>query len=436
MELSFLGMIGVALLLGIIFFFQIPVGFAMGIVGFVGFWAAVSLKAALGMVGEETWKVFSSYGLTVIPLFILMGQICFYSGLNKRMYRWANVLLGEIRGGLAMATILACAGFAAICGSNTATAATMATVALPEMKKYGYDPAFSAGVVATGATLGVMIPPSVVLIIIGLQTGQSIGVLFAGAIIPGIVLTLVFLIGIAICSSIFSGLAPRGEKTSLSHKMWAVFGFWEIFLLFGLVMGGLFLGIFTPSEAGAAGAFLAILISLILGNMDIKRLFQAFDDTLRITSMIYVIILGAVIFGRFLTITRIPYDVASYVASLSLPRWGIMAFIFLIYLIGGAIMDALALLLVTIPIFFPVTRSLGYDPVWFGVWITLVTTMGAVTPPVGINAFIVASLDRDVTLAGVIRGVFLFLPLFVVVIFLLLAYPEMVLWLPRHLFRL
>ncbi len=436
MDPSVLGLAGIGVLLLIIFFFDVPVGFAMGIVGFVGFWMAINFKAALGMIGEETWKTFSSYGLTVIPLFILMGQICFYSGVNERMYRWANVLMGGLKGGLAMATILACAGFAAICGSNTATAATMATVALPEMKKYGYRPEFSAGVVATGATLGVMIPPSVVLIIIGLQTGQSIGILFSGAIVPGIILTLGFLLAVGVCATVVEGLAPSGKKTSFQEKLRAILGFWEVFLLFALVMGGLFFGFFTPSEAGAAGAFLALLISLIFKNISFQKLINAFDDTLRITSMIYVIILGAVIFGRFLTITRIPYNVAGVVASLSLPPWAIVALIFLIYLIGGAIMDALALLLITIPIFFPIVRSLGYDPVWFGVWITLVTTMGAITPPVGINAFIVASMDRDVNLSGVIKGVILFLPVFVGVVFLLVAFPSIVSYLPRCVFKM
>ncbi len=436
MNLGMLGVMGIVLLAIIIFFFEIPVGFAMGIVGFVGFWMALNFKAAVGMIGEETWKIFSSYGLTVIPLFILMGQICFYSGLNERMYRWANVLMGGLRGGLAMATILACAGFAAICGSNTATAATMATVALPEMKKYGYRSDFSAGVVATGATLGVMIPPSVVLIIIGLQTGQSIGILFSGAIVPGLILTLGFLLAVGIYSSVMKEIAPAGGRTYFKDKLRALLGFWEVLLLFSMVMGGLFLGFFTPSEAGAAGAFMALLLSVVFKNISFKKLLHAFDDTLRITSMIYVIILGAVIFGRFLTITRIPYNAAQMVASLSLSRWAIMGLIFLIYLIGGAIMDALALLLITIPIFFPIVRSLGYDPVWFGVWITLVTTMGAITPPVGINAFIVASMDRDVNLSGVIKGVLLFLPVFVLVVFLLVAFPSLVLYLPVTLLKI
>ncbi len=430
MDFTLLGIYGIIFLLSIMFLLPIPVGLAMGIVGFLGFWLCINFNAAIGMIGEETWKVFSSYGLTVIPLFIFMGQICFYSGVNKRMYKWANILLGEVKGGLAMATILACAGFAAICGSNTATAATMATVALPEMKKYKYDPGFSAGVVATGATLGVMIPPSVVLIIIGLQTGQSIGTLFLGSVIPGIMLTIGFLIAVYIICKIHPNLAPSTEPTPLKDKFKAILGFWEIFLLFSLVMGGLTFGIFTPSEAGAAGSSLALLISLSRKNLGIKGLSKAIYDTLKISCMIYIIILGAVIFGRFLTITRIPYDAAAYVAGLNLPSWIIMGFVFLIYLIGGAIMDALALLLITIPIFFPIAKSLGYDPVWFGVWITLVTTMGAVTPPVGINVFVVSAMDKELNIAKVIKGIVYFLPVFIVLIFLLIGFPKLATWLP------
>lgn len=433
MELTFVGILGIFSLLFIIFFFRIPVGFAMAIVGMVGFSLCVNLNAAMGMVGEETWKVFSSYGLTVIPLFILMGQICFYSGLNEKMYKSANIILGEIKGGLALATIIACAGFSAICGSNTATAATMATVALPEMKKYSYNLGFSAGIIAIGATLGVMIPPSVVLIIIGLQTGQSIRDLFLGSIVPGIILTLFFVFATIIICTVRPEFAPPGKRYLLREKIKALLGFWEVLLLFCLVIGGLSFGIFTPSEAGAAGSFLALVISLTRGNLKVDCLKKAIYDTLKISCMIYVIILGAVIFGRFLTITRIPYNTAALVSSLDLPSWTIMSLVFLIYLIGGTIMDALALLLITIPIFFPVAKSLGYDPVWFSVWITLITTMGAVTPPVGINVFIVSAMDKELNLEKVIKGVIYFLPAFVLVVFLLLAFPNLATWLPSVL---
>lgn len=425
-----IGLLGIGLLLLLIFCLRIPVGFALALVGFLGFWTVLNLQAALGMLADETWNVFSSYGLTVIPLFVLMGQVCFYCGVNNRMYQAAQAWIGHIKGGVAMATVLACAGFAAICGSNTATAATMSSVALPQMKKYNYNNMFSAGVVASGSTLGVMIPPSVVLIIIGLQTGQSIGVLFWAALLPAMALALCFLAAIWILCSLRPELAPGGESSGWKQKLRALSGVVEVLLLFGLVMGGLLLGVFTPSEAGAAGSFLALLIGFAGSNLTWKRLVAALDDTLRISCMIMVIILGAVLFGKFLAVTRLPFEAARLVTDLDLPPVLIMAAVFLIYLIGGAIMDALALLVITIPIFFPVAQSMGYDPVWFAVWITLVTTMGAVTPPVGINTFIVASLDQGTNLQQVFKGVSIFLPCFVLCIFLLLLWPDLALWLP------
>jgi tripartite ATP-independent transporter DctM subunit len=433
MSLTAIGLAGIGLLLVCIFLLRLPVGFAMAIVGFLGFWHVINLKAALGMLGDETWDVFSSYGLTVIPLFILMGQICFYSGVNERMYRAAHAWLGHIRGGVAMATVLACAGFAAICGSNTATAATMSTVALPEMKRFRYDSLFSAGVVASGSTLGVVIPPSVVLIIIGLQTGQSIGILFWAALVPGLLLILLFLGNIWHLCRKHQAYGPPAAWVGWREKLLSLFGAAEILLLFALVMGGLIIGLFTPSEAGAAGAAIALIISLAGRNISLDKLRKAFDDTLRISCMIMVIILGAVIFGRFLAVTRLPFNIAAFVADLSVPPLVVMTGVFLVYLVGGAVMDALALLLITIPIFFPVAESLGYDPVWFAVWITLVTTMGAVTPPVGINTFIVASLDAELSLPQVFRGVSLFLLCFVACILLLLVWPELALWLPSLL---
>ena len=433
MSVTVIGVLGICLLLATIFFLRLPVGFAMAIIGFLGFWKVVNLQAALGMVGDQTWEVLSSYGLTVIPLFILMGQICFYSGVNERMYKAAHAWLGHIRGGLAMATILACAGFAAICGSNTATAATMSSVALPEMRKYAYSPMFSSGVVASGATLGVLIPPSVVLIIIGLQTGQSIGILFWASLGPGVVLCLLFLLAIWGACVRYPHLGPKGERADWGQRLRSLSGAVEMLILFALIMIGLMAGFFTPTEAGAAGAALALIISVAGRRLSWPNLWRAFDDSLRISCMIMVIILGAVIFGRFLTVTRLPYEVSALVASMSISPVLVMGCIFCIYLLGGAIMDALALLLITIPIFFPVAESLGYDPVWFAVWITLVTTMGAVTPPVGINTFIVASMDQEVSLAMVYKGVGMLLPCFVVCVALLLFWPDLALWLPRIL---
>lgn len=430
MSLLVTGLCGIGLLLLVIFVLRIPVGLAMAMVGFVGFWKVVSLPAALGMIGAEAWQVFSSYGLTVIPLFVLMGQICFYSGVNERLYKAAHVWMGGVRGGLAIATVLACAGFAAICGSNTATAATMSTVALPQMKKYGYSPLLSTGSVAVGATLGVVIPPSVVLILIGLQTGQSIASLFWAGLVPGLLLMAFFLLTILLTCAVRPSFGPAGGQTGWRQKLAALPGAIEMLVLFALVMLGLLVGFFTPSEAGAAGSALALLISFGGGHMTWRKLVLSIEDSLRISCMIMTIILGAVIFGRFLAVTRLPYQVAEAVTAVALPPLLVIALICLIYAIGGAIMDALALLIITIPIFFPVAQQLGFDPLWFAVVITVVTTMGAVTPPVGVNAFIVASMAGGVPLGQVFRGVSLFLPAFVVCLFILMLWPQVVLWLP------
>lgn len=424
------GILGTLLLLASIFLFRIPVAFAMGLIGFSGFAYILNWNAATGMLGTEMWNVFSNYGLTVIPLFILMGQICFYSGVNERLYKSAYAWMGQIKGGIAMTTVLACAGFAAICGSNSATAATMSTVALPEMKKFKYNPILSTGSVAAGATLGVVIPPSVVLIIIGLQTSQSIAGLFVGGMVPGVLLTGLFMGTIWYLCKRHPDWGPAGPKTSFAEKLRSLPGSIEMITLFILVMGGLFMGFFTPTEAGAAGAALALLIAVLSGQMNMEKFRLAVSDTLKISSMIMVIMLGAVIFGRFLAISRLPFETATWVAGLPIPPVVIIMVICLIYVIGGMVMDALALLLVTIPIFFPVVTAMGYDPVWFGVLITVVTTLGAITPPVGVNLFIVASMAPDVSMTDAFKGVAYFVAAYAICVALMLMVPELVTFLP------
>jgi tripartite ATP-independent transporter DctM subunit len=431
MNLAVEGIIGITVLMLVIFFLGIPVGFAMGIVGFIGFCHVVSVKAGINMVGSVIWSTFSQQGLTVIPLFIFMGQIAFYSGVNEKLYNAAYKWVGHIRGGLAMATVVACAAFSAICGSNAATAATMSTVALPEMKKYNYDPKLSTGTVACGSTLGVVIPPSVVLIVIGLSTEQSIAKLFYGSIFPGLVLAFLFMVTIYFVCSVHPEWGPVGPQTGLAEKIKALSGALEMLILFLLVMLGLFFGVFTPTEAGAVGSFFAIIIGIIRRGLNWKGFLASISDTLRVSCMVIVIIAGAVIFGRFLAVTRIPYDIADWVVALPVPKTVIMIIIFVIYLIGGMFMDALALLLITISIFFPVAIQLGYDPLWFGVTITVITTMGAVTPPVGATAYVVAGMSKDISLNEVFKGVIYFLPAYAICVFLLMLFPEVATFLPE-----
>ncbi len=429
MSPEFIGLLGILILLATMFSLQIPVAFAMALVGFFGLGYVTSLDAALMMIGTELWTTFSSYGLTIIPLFIFMGMICFYSDVNTKLYNAAYKWLGATRGGLAMATVMACAGFAAISGSNTATAATMTSVALPEMKRFKYHPILITGSIAAGSTLGVVIPPSIVLVVYGIYTGQSIGKLFFGSIIPGFILASLMMVTIYVICQWHKDWGPAGPKTTFREKIISLKGAGEMLVLFSLVMGGLFIGFFTPSEAGAVGSFFALLISLIRRNLTREGFSRAVKDTLRVSCFIVMIIAGAVIFGRFLAITRLPYAIAEWAIALQVPNFVILWLIICVFIIGGAIMDALGLLLITIPIFYPLAMKLGYDPIWFGVMLTIVTTMGAITPPVGVNAYVVAGMSKDISLNTVFKGVTYFLPTYIICIILLEIFPSLVLFL-------
>ena len=435
MEPISIGLWGIICLLLVLFLFNIPVGFAMALVGFAGFSLVVSPQAALSSVTSEIWRIFSSYGLAVIPLFILMGNICFYAGVSERIYKTAHAWFGHVRGGIAMATIMACAGFASICGSNAATAATMSSVALPEMKRLGYDKRLSAGCVASGATLGVVIPPSVVLIVIGLYTGKSIAKLFFASILPGLILSALLMASVWLLCIWKPYLGPAGSKATLKERLKSLPGSIEMVILFILVMAGLYLGWFTPTEAGAAGSFFALIIVLLGRTITFAKLRAAVEDSVKTSCMIIMIVAGAVIFGKFMSITRLPFEAAGFVASLNVPRHVILLLMLMIYVVGGAIMDALGLLMITIPIFFPVAEKLGYDPLWFSVIITIITTLGAITPPVGINTFIVAGTAKEISLETVFKGVTYFIPAFVICIILLLIFPQLVTFLPGLLTR-
>lgn len=430
MDPSTTGLLGIGALLFAIFFLNIPVAFAMAMVGFGGFALVVTPNAALSTVGNELWRIFSSYGLAVIPFFIFMGNICFHAGVSQKIYRTAHTWIGHVRGGIAMATILACAGFASICGSNAATAATMSAVALPEMKRYGYDPRLSTGCVASGATLGVVIPPSVVLIVIGLYTGTSIARLFFAALIPGMLLTTMLMATVWLICAVKPAWGPPGQRSSWKERIASLPGSIEMVILFVLVMAGLYLGWFTPTEAGAAGAFFAIIIALVGRGLTLEGFKRALKESVKTSCMIIMMVAGAVIFGKFMSVTRLPFEAADWVAGLPVPHILILLAMLTIYVVGGAVMDALGLLMITIPIFFPVAESLGYDPLWFAIIITIITTLGAITPPVGINTFVVASMSRGIELSMVFKGVVLFIAAFVAAIVLMLLFPETATWLP------
>jgi C4-dicarboxylate transporter, DctM subunit len=423
------GIIGLAALF-LLIFSRMPVGFVMALVGLVGFGYVVSFGAALNMMVKDLFDVFGSYNLTVMPLFILMGQIAFHAGISTRLFNVAYRFMGHWPGGMAIATIGACAGFSAICGSTNATAATMAAVTLPEMKKYGYHDKLATGVVAAGGSLGILVPPSVIFIIYGVMTEQSIGKLFMAGILPGVLLTGLFILTVVVWSRLRPGLAPRGERAAFREKIASLSGLVETLILFLMVMGGLFFGLFTPTEAGAVGAFGTLLIALVRRNISRAGFIQALFETTRISCMILVIVAGATIFGHFLAITRIPFELAAWVTGFDLPPYAIMGLIILVYLVGGCFIDALALIMLTVPIFYPVVTSLGYDPLWFGVVIVMVTQIGVITPPVGVNVYVVSSVADGVPLETIFKGVLPLLAALVVATLLLIPFPQMALFLP------
>jgi C4-dicarboxylate transporter DctM subunit len=430
MSLTAIGLIGVVALI-VLLYSNMPVGFAMGFLGLLGFSYVVNFNAGVNLLARDVWDIFSSYNLTVIPLFVFMGQIAFHAGISRRLYDSAYVLFGHRRGGLAMTTVGACAMFSAISGSTNATAATMAIVTLPEMKRYGYDMGLATGTVAAAGSLGILIPPSVIFIVYGIMTEQSIGKLFAAGILPGILLCALFMLTIHIQVMKNPSLAPPGPKTSFKQKLKSFSGVLETLILFGMVMGGMFFGIFTPTEAAATGAFLTLLIALSRRQLSWQGFNQALADTTRISCMIMVIVTGAVVFGHFLAITRLPYELADWAGSLPLPAHAIMGMIILIYLFGGCFMDALAMIMLTIPIFFPLVKTLGFDPIWFGVVIVLVTEMGVITPPVGVNVYVVYGVAKDVPLEAIFRGVFPMLLALLVCNLLLMIFPQIALFLPN-----
>ena len=429
MSMTTIGIIGIIVLL-ILLFSRMPVAFVMAMLGCIGFSYVVNAHAGISMLGQDIYETYSSYGLTVIPLFVLMGQIAFQAGISRRLYDAAYVLIGHRPGGLAMATVGACAAFSAVSGSTNATAATMAVVTLPEMKRYKYDMGLATGTVAAAGSLGILIPPSVIFIVYGILTQESIGKLFAAGIIPGCILTVLFLLTIYIRVKINPKIAPAGSPSTLREKALSFVGVLEALILFSLVMGGMFFGLFTPTEAAAVGAFLTLIIALLRRQLDWKGLVKALGDTTRISCMVMMIATGAIVFGKFMAITRIPYSLAEWIAGLPLPATAIMGMIILVYLLGGCFMDALAMVMLTVPIFFPVVERLGFDPIWFGVTIVLVTEMGVITPPVGINVYVVKGVATDVPLETIFKGVLPMLIPLVICCLMLLFFPKVATFLP------
>jgi tripartite ATP-independent transporter DctM subunit len=417
------GIIGILVMFAVLFVFRLPAAFTMMLVGFLGVAYVTSFKAALGMIGPELWNIFSNYGLTVIPMFILVGEFVHYGGYNNGLYHATYRWFGHYRGGLAITTIMACAAFSAISGSNTATAATMSTVAIPEMKKYKYHPILNAGSVAAGATLGVLIPPSIVLVVYGLYTGQSIGKLFFGNVIPSAILTLLISATVIFICLRHPEWGPKGPRSTWRERVKALPDITDILILFAIIMYALFTGVVTATEAAAASCALGLAICLVRRKLDWKGFVDSISGTLRISCMVFMILAGATIFGRFLAVTRLPFEAAEMIGALALPKWMLFWLILACYIIGGCVMDALAFLLISLPIFFPLVMQMGYDPVWFGQVVCIVTTMGSIMPPIGICCYVVAAMAPGISLRTVFRGGIYYIPAYLLSIILLMLSP-------------
>lgn len=424
------GIIGWVIFL-ILLFTGIPIAVAMALVGFLGFSYLVSVQGALSLMGLESFLNVNSYNLSVIPLFVIMGAFAFASGLGRDFFSSLYTWIGRARGGLAIATIAACACFAALCGSSPATAATMGAVAWPEMQRFKYDARLAAGSLAAGGTLGILIPPSIIFIIYGIMTQQSIGKLYMAGILPGILLTGLFIASIYINTRLNPGLGPPGPKTSFKEKVEASKGFVGGFIIFLLVMGGFFIGWFTPSEAGAAGASGVLVLGLIRRKFTRQGFIDALVDSTETTAMIFFIIIGAMIFARFICVTQIPSELSNYLGSLPVSSTVIMTFIIVMYLILGCIMDSLAMILLTVPVIYPIVLKLGFDPIWFGVVTVVVVEAGLITPPVGLNVYIIKGIAKDVPLWQIFQGIVPFFLAILILLIILLAFPQIALFLPN-----
>ena len=427
------GVMGLILLL-LLFSTGIELGFAMALVGFVGFTYMNGFHAAINLLSRDVFEVITNYGYTVFPLFILMGQIGLSAGIAARLYDAAHKFVGHVPGGLAMATVIGATAFKSICGSSAATSATFASVAIPEMDRFGYDKKLSTGIVATVGTLGVIIPPSVTLIILGILMEQSIGQLFLAGIIPGLIIALFFIGIIYGWAKINPAIAPMSEPSTWKARMRSIPEVFWVMLVFVLVVGGIMQGFFTPTEAGAVGTFAVLLLAVLKRDMTLKKYITSVQQSLRTTIMLLMLIAGSTIFGHFIAVTTIPQAAADWIVALPLNRYLIMILICIVYQIGGSFIDDLAFLILATPIFYPVALKLGFHPLWFGIVIGVVAMIGVVIPPVAICVFVVKNITK-VPMGIIYKGVAPFLISLILVWGLLFLFPQLALWLPSVFFK-
>ncbi len=433
MSLNLVAVFGIVILL-LLLFLGMNIGAAMLTVGFFGFAYVVNFKAAFGLFQTVVYTSGATYSLSVVPLFILMGEFAFCSGLSSGLFEVATRWMDRVPGNLACASLVACAGFGAICGSPTATAATMGVVALPEMRKAGYDDSIATGCISMGGTLGIIIPPSTAFILYGVTCSQSIGALFAAGIIPGILLTILCVMVVVIRVKRNPSLAPNARRYTGKERIQSLKDIWGVALLFVIVIGGIFIGWFTPNEGAAIGCLLSFLYMVVKRCCTWKNFVFSITESAKAVGMTFLIVIGATIFGNFLAITKMPMSLATFAGNLDISRYLIFAIICLIYALLGCIMDAMAMLLLTVPIFVPVITGLGFDAIWFGVVMILVMELGLVTPPVGLNCYVMAGIAKGVPLQSIFKGSLPFALAILIAVILVTAFPQLALWLPNLLY--
>jgi C4-dicarboxylate transporter, DctM subunit len=412
---------------------RVPVGMAMGLVGVVGYSYIAGTGPALKLIGQTSMRTVTDYTFGVIPMFMLMGAFVSVSGVSRELFRAANAFIGHLRGGLGVATVLACGGFAAICGSSVATAATFSAVAYPEMRRFGYPQSFATGVIAAGGTLGAMLPPSTVLAVYAILTQQDIGKLFMAGIVPGLLAMGMYVITIMLIVYFRPDWLPAGERKSLPERLSGLKDVWAPLVLFLFVIGGLYGGFFTPTEAGGVGASGAFLLGVLRGKLDRAGIREALLSATRTSAAVFTVLIGALLFGYFLTITQTPQKLTEFLTSLGVSRYGVLAMIMVMYLVLGCLMDAMAMIILTVPIIYPVILQLGFDPIWFGIIIVMTVELGLIHPPVGMNVFVIKSVVKDVSFMTIFKGVIPFVITDILRLIILIAFPIIALWLPNRL---
>lgn len=413
---------------------RVPVGIAMGFVGVLGFGlVGGDFSSALSLLAQSPIRTVADVQFAVIPLFLLMGAFASTSGMSRELFRVSNAFVGHLRGGLGIATIGACGGFAAICGSSVATAAAFSSVAYPEMQRYGYPKSFSTGVIAAGGSLGIMIPPSTVLAVYGVIADQDIGRLFIAGILPGVLAIAMYIATINIIAVVRPGFLPKGQRHSWHERLSALKDVWAVGLLFIFIIGGLYGGLFTATEAGGMGAAGAFIIAVLRRRLSYSQFVQCLIESLRTTAAIFTILIGAILFGYFLAVTQTPQALTEWLMGLGLGKYGVLVMIMLMYLILGSVMDAMAMILLTVPIVFPIVMSLGFDPIWFGIIIVVAVELGMIHPPVGMNVFVIKSVVKDVNLTTIFKGVLPFVVTDILRLAILIAFPVIATYLPSHM---